>query len=80
MLSVAISIVVLLYAALRFTHLVDHFNPSISQILQQSYFTDEDVFNTREENFRIAFSLEGYSDKKQKLDPKYVKSFVRLFS
>lgn len=80
LLTTCISIVLLLFASLKFIHLVDHYNPNVSQIQQQAYFTEEDVFNAREENFRVAFSLEGYSDKKSKLDPRYVKSFVRIFS
>lgn len=80
LLSLLISTVVLMFAVIKFLQLIDRYNPNISQVLQKSYYTENDLYNTRENNFRLAFSLENYIDGKVRLDPKYVKPFLRIFN
>ena len=37
-----------------------------------------DVVNLRQNGIRFAWSIEGYSDKELKNDPRYVKTYLRL--
>ena len=67
----------LVFASQKALHLVDRYNPDISQLLVTNAFTELDVFNTKEEKFRLAFTLEDYLTSKLKADPRYIKFFVR---
>lgn len=72
--------ILLMFASLKFSQLVDRQNPSVSQVLQQSYYSDSDEFNMQENRLKIAFTLENYIEQKKRLDPRYVKPFVRIVS
>ena len=76
--SIGIITVMICFATVKFIQLESRSNPLISQVLQEGFYTESDKFNTTEENFRLAFTLEDYSTGKQKADPKYIKLFARV--
>ena len=58
LLSVALLIVILLFASVKFDHLMTKFNPQMSQ-----YFLDlekDEKLDLKETGFRIAFAIEDY--------------------
>ena len=78
MITLLISIVVILYAAVKFIHLYTRHNPLLG-----SYYQDvpnDEILNLSEQKeFKIAFSVENYYEpKKMKNSPEYVKWLFRL--
>ena len=76
--SLLIPIIVLFFACFKFIHLIHRLNPNVSQVIQRNFYSDSDIFDTKEEKWRIAFALEDYLTKEMKTDEKYIKMFVRL--
>ena len=74
----ALLALMLLYASIKFIHLISRQNPSISQHKQLAVFDSSEVVDFKEEGVRIAFGVEGYLDGQVKDDPRYVKYLVRL--
>ena len=76
--TLIISIIVILYATIKFIHLQTKHNPGMS-----SYYKDtKDGFaiNLNEQKFRFAFTVEDFNTPKSlKNDPDFVKWVVRLF-
>ncbi len=70
--------VILVYACLKFVHLVTMHNPQTSEVLEQNIFDSETKLDLNQIKFKIAFSVEGYDDQEMKDDPRYVKFIVRL--
>ena len=66
------------YAVLKLTHLIDKKNPMISQIRESNFYDFNTRININEIGFKMAFSVEGYLDKKNKDDPRYVKLMARM--
>ncbi len=68
-----------LYAVLKFTHLIDKKNPLVAETKETNFYD----FNTRVDlngvGFKMAFSMEGYKDRKNKDDPRYVRLFARMY-
>ena len=77
--TVAILMVMILYASIKFAHLISRHNPNISSHRQQYYFDSSHVVDLKQEDLRFAFSVTGFLDNKVKDDPAYVKYLVRLF-
>ena len=76
--TIVITIIALMYAALKFSHLTDKHNPMMSSYFKEDYYKSEDLINLSERRVRLAFTIEDHLDpKKQKSDPKYVKWLVR---
>ena len=72
--TILIAIVVLLYATIKFIHLNDKHNPSITEY-QEAVVTDsERPINLNAIGFRAAFAFEGYSDEKLKDSPEFVRN------
>ena len=78
MITLLISSVVILYAAVKFIHLYTRHNPLLSSYYQD--VTANEILNLSEQKeFKIAFSIEDYNEpKKQKNNPEYVKLLLRL--
>ena len=60
-------------------HLIGKENPVMSSLTIPSYYNSTDRYYLNENNFRMAFSVEGYLDLEIKNSPEYVKWFVRLY-
>ena len=58
--------------------LVNRENPNVSTFTEELVLTSEDTLNLKEAGMRFAWTFEGYSDKKLKNDPRYVKQLVRM--
>ena len=78
--SIGVSLVMLLYAFIKFNHMMAKHNPNISQVLQKNHFTENERFVPLNENFRFAFTLEDYLTAEVKDDPKYIKLIARIAS
>ena len=67
-----------LYSLVKLLQVVRKSNPNISQHTKTSYYDFSEVVNVDEIGFKFAFSVEGYFDKEQKNDPRYVKYMARV--
>ena len=70
-------VILLMFGCIKMIHLFQRYNPNVSQLLMKNYYTEADKFNVQEEKWRIAFAFEDYLTSKNKIDPRYVKFFVR---
>ena len=77
--TVVIYTIVLAYGTIKFIELSTRANPNIAQFFKQDAFDFTDVLNLNEENFKIAFAVEGFRSKDLKIDPKYVKWIFRTY-
>ena len=61
--------------------MLDRDNPNVTQFLERNIYDFKDKLDLNEETtkFRIAFTVEGYLDRLQKNDPRYVKYLARLY-
>ena len=76
--TVIIVAILLSYGGLKFMHLIDKNNPTISEVTEKAVYDSSELMNLNEEGFRFAFSFEGYLDEERKDNPAYVKNLVRL--
>lgn len=72
------SVVVLIYAISKFTHLQTVRGSTITSFEQETANLQNDSFNMQQRNFRIAFAFEGVFDQEFKNDPKFLRSIIRL--
>ena len=73
-----IPIIVLFFASFKFIHLINRVNPNVSQVIQRNFYSEKDIFDTKKEKWRIAFTLEEYLKNEMKTDERYIKMFVRV--
>ena len=78
LLSFTIFFVMLMYATVKFIHMLNRHNPSVSSYLKSSFLDSSNIVNFKDKNLRFAFGVEGYLDKELKDDPKFVKSILRF--
>ena len=71
--------IVMLYAATKLIHLMSKANPNVSSYIREGSFTEEDILNLNQMNFKIAFAVEGFVTKDLKYDPRYVKWIFRMY-
>ena len=77
--TILICTVVLMYAGLKFSHLMDKHNPVMSSYYKEDYYANGEAVNLSERNFRMAVSVENlYGSFKLKDDERYVKWLFRL--
>ena len=77
--TLVVFFVMILYTSLKVLHLQGKENPNISTFVRENALTSEYQFEPLKNDFRIAFSVEGFRDKQLKNDPRYVKWIVRLY-
>lgn len=77
--SLAILITTLFFAAFKLTALKDRRNPEINIYVEKDAFHNTDRFNVREKNFRMAFGFTDYFIKELKNDKTYIKWYARYF-
>ena len=58
--------------------MVDKHNPNVSEVTEKSVYDSTEILNFNDEDFRFAFTVEGYLDSEVKDDPAYVKYIVRV--
>ena len=68
------------YALIKILHLANATNPVMSELSLPEHYSSLDKYYLAENNFKMAFSVEGYLDRENKNDPRYVKWFVRTVS
>ena len=70
--------VVLVYAGMKFMHLLERHNPDSSSYLKE--ITEDDVLDLNQAKYRIAFSIEDYvAPRNFKTDSKFVRWEIRLY-
>ena len=77
--SLLIMLVTLLYAGLKFNHLITRHNPQITTYVERNAIPPNEEFRFLNNGFFFAFGVEGYIDGLPRDDPQYVKMFLRLF-
>ena len=77
-LSIAIMYVTLIFAALKFMHLMQRHNPGVNAYVEYDAFNDL-TYNTAESDFVMAVSVEDYVTGEVKQDPRFVKWFAELY-
>ena len=79
--SIAITVIVLFYALLKFIQLHERHNPTIAAFPVAAKFDIENPINLNAINFRAAFALYGFNFQTQSIeykdDPSYVKMIIR---
>ena len=78
-LTALLSVVFIGYALIKLTHLLDKKNPLIAETKETNFYDFNTKVNLNGIGFNMAFSVEGYIDKKIKDDPRYVKLLARHF-
>ena len=73
-------ITVLIYSNIKIIALVNKLDPELNVVTSLNYVAAEEKLNLNEANFRMAFVVEGFADRKRKADPRYVKYIARLWS
>ena len=63
LMTVCIVFVMIAYATIKFSHLIDKHNPNLAQYTEKNIYDLNDVINLNEINFRFAFTIEGYLDR-----------------
>ena len=80
LLSFAVGIVFFIYATLKLSHLLDKYNPNISEVKELNFYDSSERLNLNDIGFRIAFAVEGYLDGKLRDDHKYIKYLARVLT
>ena len=78
-LTCIIFITTLLYAGIKLDQLLSKGNPNINYTNIDDYISPEERLDLNEIGFRMAWSVEGNLDKKNKNDSRYVKWMVRFY-
>ena len=60
MVSLLLIYVVIMFGTLKLTHLLSHHGPTINTFMQKNAFTSEDIYNSVENDFMVAVTLEDY--------------------
>ena len=79
LISLIIISTVLVYASIKLMFLIKRHNPQLSSYSRDSIYIDGETVILNEQNFRIAFAIEGFGDTAIKLDPRYVKYIFRMY-
>ena len=78
LLSFFVGVVFFIYGSLKFSHLMDKYNPNISEVKEQNFYNSDTRLNLHDIGFRFAFSVEGNVDQLMRDDHRYVKYMVRI--
>lgn len=71
-------ITLMLFAWIRLEILLQRKNPSIMEATTLGYYDESEVITPDEIGFKIAFAVEGYTDRVGKDDPEYVEWVVQM--
>ena len=52
-------------------------NPDVSAVLFREEFTEDEIFDARKEDFRLAFTVEDFTTNENRIDDRYLKWFVQ---
>ena len=74
-----IAVVFIGYALIKLAHLLNKKNPLIAETKETNFYDFNTRVNFNEIGFKMAFTVEGYQDKKMKNDPRYVKFLARMY-
>ena len=78
--TVVILLLTMLYAILRLIVLMRGSNPQINVITSRNLIQNDEILNLNEMNYRMAFVVEGFADKRRRSDPRYVKYIARIWN
>ena len=62
LLSFAIACIMVVYASIKFSHLMTKHNPSIASFTEEDAINPDDKFNFRDNGLKFAFGIEGFID------------------
>ena len=78
LLTSLVAFIFFIYASLKLSHMLDKYNPNISEVKELNSYDSSERLNLNDVGFRIAFSVEGYLDSKLRNDHRYVKYMSRV--
>ena len=78
LLSFFVGIVFFIYGSLKLSHLLDKYNPSISELKEINFYDSSERLVLDDFGFRIAFAVESYIQPELKNDHRYVKYMARI--
>ena len=78
--SVVILITTLMYTAIKLELLYSRKDPTISESEIVNWYAQEDKVNLDAINFKFAFSIEGFVDRKNKNDPRYLRQYLQYIN
>ena len=79
LLTVAVTILVAIFAFTKAHELANPQNPTINSINLPNAIDEEETINIGDSNFRFAFNLEGFGSKGIEIDERYVRWRVRNY-
>ena len=71
--TVMLATIMLLYAGIKLKMLANRENPNISKFTEEFILNSDERLNLKAAGMRFAWTFEGYSDRIQKNDPRFVK-------
>lgn len=71
-------VILLAYFITKVIYATSEHNPRVSALYQRDFYTERDQYNSTQENFQMAFTVENALDNESRLDENYVKLFARL--
>ena len=74
----SIIMLTLAYTLLKFNDLYTKDNPIISEMIIQDYYSPTDELSLNDINFKFAFTVESFFERKRKDDPRFVKTIFSL--
>ena len=78
--TLIIFVLTLCFAGLKAVILVNRTNPNISHVRENTHFNGSEKINLNEINYRLAYIIENYDDRKTKNDKKYIKYIASLWT
>ena len=78
--SFIVFVVFFIYGTLKLTHLINKYNPQISEIKETNFYDMYTRLDLDAINFNVAFAVEGYIDGQLKNDHRYVKYMTRILT
>ena len=66
----------LAFTVIKFSHLTAKANPTINKLTIPAHYSALDKVQLDDINFRLAFTVEGFLERKRRDDPRYVKWFA----
>ena len=80
LLSFFVGVIFFIYGSLKLSHLLDKYNPAISEIKEFNFYDSSERLVLDDFGFRIAFAVESYIEPALRYDHRYVKYMARVFT
>ena len=76
LLSISIMLAVGLFATVKFEHMVVRHNPSVNKYVSKNSHDAEAIFDTKDDDYAMAFALTDFMTGKPKDDPRFIRWYA----